>query len=67
MNLFEGFHEGSQQFTQPATSSSDVMGAESARCVGLLLGLCAGDRNGGPQRMALRVAEAFAETLTLEP
>lgn len=46
---------------------SDVMGAESARCVGLLLGLCAGDRNGGPQRMALRVAEAFAETLTLEP
>lgn len=43
------------------------MGAESARCVGLLLGLCAGDRNGGPQRMALRVAEAFAETLTLEP
>ena len=43
------------------------MGAESARCVGLLLGLCAGDRNGGPQRMALRVAEAFAETPTFEP
>ena len=32
-----------------------------SRSVGLLLGLCAGDRNGGPQRMALRVAEAFAE------
>lgn len=61
-------HNGpSQRFTQPATSSFDVMGAESARCVGLLLGLCAGDRNGGPQRMALRVAEAFAETPTLEP
>lgn len=28
---------------------------------GLLLGLCAGDRNGGPQRMALRVVEAMME------
>jgi hypothetical protein len=37
-----------------------VMSSPRSRSVGLLLGLCAGDRNGGPQRMALRVAEAFA-------
>eukprot|EP00435_Cladocopium_sp_Y103_P014186 s1824_g3.t1 len=36
------------------------MSSPRSRSVGLLLGLCAGDRNGGPQRMALRVAEAFA-------
>jgi len=31
------------------------------RVEGLLLGLAAGDRNGGPQRLALRVAETLAD------
>jgi hypothetical protein len=30
------------------------------RCRGVLLGLAAGDRNGGPIRMALRLAESLA-------
>ncbi len=34
---------------------------EQHRCEGLLLGLAAGDRNGGPIRMAVRLAESLLE------
>ncbi len=37
------------------------MSAESERAIGILLGLAAGDRNGGPIRMAVRLAESLAE------
>lgn len=36
------------------------------RCQGLLLGLAAGDRNGGPIRMALRLAESLLARQTLD-
>jgi len=37
------------------------------RCRGVLLGLAAGDRNGGPVRMAVRLAEGLAERGALDP
>jgi len=37
------------------------------RCRGLLIGLAAGDRNGGPIRMAVRLAESLAERGTFDP
>ncbi len=43
----------------PLTRSPDVDSADRVR--GILLGLAAGDRNGGPIQMALRVAESLVE------
>jgi hypothetical protein len=40
---------------------SDLTTAED-RCRGVLVGLAAGDRIGGPIRPALRLAESLAET-----
>src|SRR5262249_46499203 len=40
---------------------SDFTTAED-RCRGVLVGLAAGDRIGGPSRMALRLAESLVET-----
>src|SRR5690348_5789486 len=37
------------------------------RCHGVLLGLSAGDRNGGPIRMALRLAESLLELDRFDP
>ena len=37
------------------------------RVQGVLLGLAAGDRNGGPVRMALRLAESLTERRGLDP
>lgn len=37
------------------------------RCRGLLVGLAAGDRNGGPIQMAVRLAESLAERGTINP
>lgn len=36
------------------------------RCGGVLLGLAAGDRNGGPIQMAVRLAESLVARWTLE-
>jgi ADP-ribosylglycohydrolase len=38
------------------------MSVVSSRALGVVQGLCAGDRNGGPQRMALRIMESLAST-----
>jgi hypothetical protein len=38
--------------------------SSSSSAGGLLLGLCAGDRNGGPQRMAMRVVEGMMQHAT---
>jgi ADP-ribosylglycohydrolase len=45
---------------------SDLTIAED-RCRGVLVGLAAGDRIGGPIRMALRLAESLAETGRFDP
>ena len=37
------------------------------RCRGVLLGLAAGDRNGGPIRMAVRLAESLLELGRFDP
>jgi ADP-ribosylglycohydrolase len=37
------------------------------RCRGVLMGLAAGDRNGGPIQMAVRLAESLAERRTFDP
>src|SRR6516165_2494790 len=37
------------------------------RCRGVLLGLAAGDRNGGPIRMAVRLAESMLELGRFDP
>jgi hypothetical protein len=37
------------------------------RCRGVLLGLVAGDRNGGPIRMAVRLAESLLELARFNP
>jgi len=37
------------------------------RVEGILFGLAAGDRNGGPVRMAVRLAESLAETRRFDP
>lgn len=37
------------------------------RALGLLLGLAAGDRNGGPVRMAVRLGESLAERRAFDP
>src|SRR6516162_618561 len=37
------------------------------RVRGILLGLAAGDRNGGPIRMAVRLAESLAERRRFDP
>ncbi len=44
---------------------SDAAGID--RCQGLLLGLAAGDRNGGPIRMAVRLAESLVECSGFAP
>lgn len=41
-------------------------GSAQDRCRGLLLGLAAGDRNGGPIQMAVRLAESLAERTTFD-
>jgi hypothetical protein len=38
-----------------------------ARCRGVLIGLAAGDRNGGPIRMAARLAESLLELGRVDP
>ena len=35
---------------------------QSDRATGILLGLAAGDHNGGPVRMAVRLAESLVDT-----
>ncbi len=45
---------------------SDLTSAED-RCRGVLIGLAAGDRIGGPIRMALRLAESLVETGKFDP
>src|SRR5205807_4030591 len=37
------------------------------RCRGVLLGLAAGDQNGGPVRMAVRLAEGLGERGAFDP
>ena len=37
------------------------------RCRGVLLGMAAGDRNGGPIRMAVRLAESLLELGRFDP
>jgi hypothetical protein len=37
------------------------------RCRGVLLGLAAGDRNGGPIRMVVRLAESLLELGRFDP
>src|SRR5262245_27632580 len=37
------------------------------RCRGVLLGLAAGDRNGGPSRMAVRLGESLLELGRVDP
>ena len=37
------------------------------RCQGVLIGLAAGDRNGGPIRMAVRLAESLLERNGFDP
>jgi ADP-ribosylglycohydrolase len=43
------------------------MGEIKVRIRGVLLGLAAGDRNGGPVRMAVRLAESLAERRRFDP
>jgi hypothetical protein len=45
---------------------SDITTVED-RCRGALLGLAAGDRNGGPIRMAARLAESLRELGWFDP
>ena len=45
---------------------SDTTTAED-RCRGVLVGLAAGDRIGGPIRMAVRLAESLARLRRLQP
>ncbi len=39
----------------------------SDRCLGVLLGLASGDRNGGPIQMALRLSQSLLERSTFDP
>jgi hypothetical protein len=43
------------------TASKTEIDEKTERCKGVLLGLASGDRNGGPIRMALRLAESLLE------
>ena len=45
---------------------SDITTAED-RCRGVLVGLAAGDKIGGPIRMAVRLAESLVDLRRLQP
>jgi hypothetical protein len=47
--------------------TTDGTTGRAAAVRGLLLGLAAGDRNGGPQRLAMRLAESLVERGRFEP